>query len=1459
MNLLMKRRRYNLPSLSYRLFFLLALTAFAVFWFPQLAEAVCANTTTFDPNAKTTLFNMGGVDLGRAVNIPPWVSPAQFDGATWWGQDVCTPVSTASTVTILPTSYTFQSDNTFKQSYLTRGRYDFCTDSGFNSGNCYPPVPICKPGNECDSFYSAAHGLDEAICNGHDCRWNSSNPFIHTWADLNPWPYNVYIPEQTTNGYGLKITGWAPLSVIANQATSTAALIAAEDSIINGIANHGTIDLKVDTPSLGDSYTYHIPATNCVKLSGNGPRKIVFMRGKSWNSSVGDFLNQANRVIDEGFKLIDPFKTYLDQFSFYIDLKKYDDSLPLMGDAYNSSVNSIKNQSSCNGIDGIASNTGYYYFYFNKDKVEDAAWVPWNENVAFLNLSPYGVANYSNTPRVAVHEMGHALARLVDEYINIKNQYYPIGNLHRWRIFNGGNTKNCTTFPYRDYHNSGDNKVYGKIDIEGCKYLTYYHSQYWPKGSTPPYYYRPSQDSMMFEGGTHDQWKFNVISCGYIVSAIKGESVDTKKYAQKHWPAFDQSAPGNKGCDAMGTVRDGRPPVSPTPNNIVLVTRSASPGFSVSLSGSGFTSTNNAAQFTNIATGVFYETLEIPSNGTALSFSVPIDAPPGNYTMKVGAFNSDWSNSVPFTIAQPVTPVVLLSASSLQPHALDPLFITWLAQGAASCQSGTTMANPPAVWTAPDVSGSFSLSFPLSSVGTTATFTLRCTGPGGTALNAVNIKPTAARPPDIVISATPQTLVAGAGTTVAWSTARASSCRGSGTGDSATLLMWNKSQPTTGSLYLTPTETTNFTLSCSGSGGTNPSTLSILVTVPVISSAPLSVSCSVAPQTTVRKNELTTYTAIATGGSGAYAYSWTGTDGLVGSAPQASMFYASSGTKTASVTVSSGEPGEQSQTAQCPGVSYHPELIFTTSGYNIISSISPTSGPAGTTVTVNGDPYTRFVDGASTVIIRNGGKILYVRPTIISPQRLSFIFYPSLPLPTPSSGMTYSVSVMNNSIYVPEGNTVTFTLADASPPPIPKPSVSSITPASGPVNTSVTLTGAVVDRRGPYNTMDLVDASNFSSGTVVIIKNAATTDVVTPVFTPFTFPNPAKLSFPFFPSFPTAGDYSVQASNQGLTSTPVTFSFTAHAVPVPVIYLAIVRIKTPKIKTPKQWPPPSTEQTLWSLPKKIGELIWQTLAAAVLSLNVNSTESPTSQTVTLTWKTIGSTECSGSTDKTSVPGWGADMALSGSLTVDPGANQSFLLSCKGLPTAPGGSPVVVSKTVSVPPLDGRELGVVGQNNGLPNVSPPPASLQYSVTIPVIELSPPPPPPATLTVWVPGQPIVPCGIDTTGMSATDKAKIPAGYDQSCDFNKLIQLANNIISAFIYLAVLVAVAMFAYAGWLYLTSAGDTGKMKQAHTIFTNAAIGFIFVLGAWLIVTLILKSLVTTGPLRNLLNSMFGTL
>lgn len=81
----------------------------------------------------------------------------------------------------------------------------------------------------------------------------------------------------------------------------------------------------------------------------------------------------------------------------------------------------------------------------------------------------------------------------------------------------------------------------------------------------------------------------------------------------------------------------------------------------------------------------------------------------------------------------------------------------------------------------------------------------------------------------------------------------------------------------------------------------------------VTNTVPLSVYC-VANPTQANVNETVTYTVTATGGTGSYTYSWSGTDGLSSNSRTASKSYGTSGTKSASVIVTSGS---LSKTATC--------------------------------------------------------------------------------------------------------------------------------------------------------------------------------------------------------------------------------------------------------------------------------------------------------------------------------------------------------------------------------------------------------------------------------------------------------------------------------------------------------------------------------------------------------------
>ena len=85
------------------------------------------------------------------------------------------------------------------------------------------------------------------------------------------------------------------------------------------------------------------------------------------------------------------------------------------------------------------------------------------------------------------------------------------------------------------------------------------------------------------------------------------------------------------------------------------------------------------------------------------------------------------------------------------------------------------------------------------------------------------------------------------------------------------------------------------------------------------------------------------------------------------------------------------------------------------------------------------------------------------------------------------------------------------------------------------------------------------------------------------------------------------------------------------------------------------------------------------------------------------------------------------------------------------------------------------------------------------------------------------------------------------EKPCDFDFLVEMAQNIIRFLIIIGGSLGAVSFAYAGWLYLTSGGNPGKVTAAKDIFIKVIIGFIFMIAAWLIVTLIVNTLGYQGP------------
>lgn len=75
---------------------------------------------------------------------------------------------------------------------------------------------------------------------------------------------------------------------------------------------------------------------------------------------------------------------------------------------------------------------------------------------------------------------------------------------------------------------------------------------------------------------------------------------------------------------------------------------------------------------------------------------------------------------------------------------------------------------------------------------------------------------------------------------------------------------------------------------------------------------------------------------------------------------------------------------------------------------------------------------------------------------------------------------------------------------------------------------------------------------------------------------------------------------------------------------------------------------------------------------------------------------------------------------------------------------------------------------------------------------------------------------------------------------CTVCDLAGMAQNIINMGILVAVFFSGIMFAYAGFLYLTTVVED-QVSRARSIFTNVLLGLVLVLAAWLIVDVIMKT------------------
>ena len=100
--------------------------------------------------------------------------------------------------------------------------------------------------------------------------------------------------------------------------------------------------------------------------------------------------------------------------------------------------------------------------------------------------------------------------------------------------------------------------------------------------------------------------------------------------------------------------------------------------------------------------------------------------------------------------------------------------------------------------------------------------------------------------------------------------------------------------------------------------------------------------------------------------------------------------------------------------------------------------------------------------------------------------------------------------------------------------------------------------------------------------------------------------------------------------------------------------------------------------------------------------------------------------------------------------------------------------------------------------------------------------------------IPGwEPLIVCGVN--------KSADPA-LAQPCGFSHVIELINNIITDLVILSTMLATVALVYVGYILLTSRGNPGAMTKAKDIFMKVVIGYLWILGAWLLVYTISSAL-----------------
>ena len=234
------------------------------------------------------------------------------------------------------------------------------------------------------------------------------------------------------------------------------------------------------------------------------------------------------------------------------------------------------------------------------------------------------------------------------------------------------------------------------------------------------------------------------------------------------------------------------------------------------------------------------------------------------------------TRSATVTVSAAASPPTLsVSVSPTSINLGESVTFSWSSSNATSCTGSRGGSYP--------TSGSFSHTPPSLPY----TYGMTCTGPGGSVTQSATVSQRATSPPVVSITSNPATITRGQSATLGLGTSNATSCNGSASPSDSN---WSGSITPVGggNRTVTPNQTTTYTLSCSGPGGSASNSATVTVNVPA-GPTPLNVPGDNGPITKLANQSLTLNWGVSnvtnwtiTSVTGNFSRS----DGAVGATPQ---------------------------------------------------------------------------------------------------------------------------------------------------------------------------------------------------------------------------------------------------------------------------------------------------------------------------------------------------------------------------------------------------------------------------------------------------------------------------------------------------------------------------------------------------------------------------------------------